>query len=278
MEPLGPRHVAHLFRPLLHELIALLRGLDADGWDRPTVAGRWRVRDVAAHLLDGDLRKLAICRDGHAVVPERPIHTDRDLASFIDGLNASGVAYAARVSPRLLTDLLEISGSWVSEWVTRLPPHAPSVFPVSWAGERASEHWMDVGREYTERWHHQMQIRDAVSAPLLLDAGWMDPLLDFSVRALPHAYADLAAPAGTTVTLHVDGAAGEPWTIVRHDRHWEIMQGRPAMSDATASIAMDDAWRLFYNALSPDDASSRLRVTGDPRLIQPLIRARSVIV
>jgi hypothetical protein len=278
MEPLGPRHVAHLFRPLLHELIALLRGLDPDAWDRPTVAGRWRVSDVAAHLLDGDLRKLAICRDRHAVVPGHAIQTDRDLVSFIDSLNSTGVGYAARLSPRLITDLLEISGSWVSEWVTQLPPHGPSVFPVSWAGERASENWMDAGREYTERWHHQMQIRDAVSAPLLLDAGWMDPLLDFSVRALPHAYADLAAPAGTTVTLHVDGATEEPWSIVRDDRQWAIMRGKPAAPDATASIGLDDAWRLFYNALPPDVAASRLRVTGDPLLIHSLLRARSVIV
>jgi hypothetical protein len=278
MEPLGPRHVAHIFRPLLHELIALLRGIDAQAWDRPTVAGRWRVRDVAAHLLDGDLRKLAICRDRHPLVPERLIEIDRDLVSFIDSLNSIGVGYGARLSPRLITDLLEITGSWVSEWVTRLPPHAPSVFPVSWAGEEVSENWMDVGREYTERLHHQLQIRDAVSAPLLLDAGWMDPLLDFSVRALPHAYADLAAPAGTTVTLHVEGATEEPWSIVRHERHWAIMRGRPALPDATASIGLDDAWRLFYNALPPDIASSRVRVTGDPLLTQPLLRARSVIV
>ncbi|HVD93110.1 MAG TPA: maleylpyruvate isomerase N-terminal domain-containing protein [Vicinamibacterales bacterium] len=278
MEPMGPRHVAHLFRPLLRELITLLRGLGPDEWDRPTVAGPWRVRDVAAHLLDGDLRKLAAGRDRQPLVPGHQIATDRDLASFIDGLNATGVAYAARLSPRVLIDLLEVSGSWVIDLLTALRPHAPAVFPVSWAGERASENWMDVGREFTERWHHQMQIRDAVSAPLLLDAGWTDPLLDFSVRALPHAYADLAAPSGTTVTLHVHGATEEPWSVVRNDHRWEIMRGKPSAPDATASIELDDAWRLFYNALSPDAAASRVGVTGDHLLVQPLLRARSVIV
>lgn len=279
MQPLGPRHVAHLFRPLLVELISLLRELAPDDWNRPTVARRWRVRDVAAHLLDGDLRKLAICRDGHSLGPDRPIATDRDLASFIDGLNTSGVGYAARLSPRLLTELLEVTGTWVIDLVTALPPRAPSVFPVSWAGERESENWMDIGREYTERWHHQMQIRDAVSAPPLLDPNWADPLLDFSVRSLPHAYAALAAPAGTVVTLRVRGATEEPWSIVRTtERHWTIMRGTPAAPDATASLGLDDAWRLFYNALSPQVAASRVAITGDPRLIEPLLRARSVIV
>ena len=39
---------APLFGPLHAELLALLRGLSADDWQRPTVAGRWLVRDVAA--------------------------------------------------------------------------------------------------------------------------------------------------------------------------------------------------------------------------------------
>ena len=36
-------------------LIELLRGLPDDAWNLPVGAGEWTVRDVAAHLLDGDL-------------------------------------------------------------------------------------------------------------------------------------------------------------------------------------------------------------------------------
>ena len=49
MEALKPNYVAPLFRPLLAELVALLRSLAAADWERPTVAPDWRVRDVAAH-------------------------------------------------------------------------------------------------------------------------------------------------------------------------------------------------------------------------------------
>lgn len=278
MEPLAPRDVAPLFRPLLDELLALLRGLAPGDWNRTTMAGEWRVRDVAAHLLDSDLRKLAICRDGHAIPTYRPIETERDLASFINGLNATGVAHAARLSPRVLTDLLEVSGGWIVDLFTSLPPHGPAIFPVSWAGERESENWMDIGREYTERWHHQMQIRDAVSAPLLLDPRWMEPLLEFSVRALPHAYNGVAAPAGTTVTVRVHGQSDGAWSLVRADEAWTIVRGQPSSPAATASLDADTAWRLFYNALSMDDATARIRVSGDDRLVQPLLRVRSVIV
>ena len=44
-------------------------------------------------------------------------------------------------------------------------PDAPAVFSVAWAGEDKSAHWFDVAREYTEKWHHQQQIRDAVGRP-----------------------------------------------------------------------------------------------------------------
>lgn len=278
LEPLGPRYVAHLFVPLLGELLTLLRGLSPDEWDRATVAGAWRVRDIAAHLLDDDLRKLAACRDDHLLPLDGPIETDRDLARFINGLNGSGVAYAARLSPRLLVDLLATTGVWVADFISALPPHGPSTFAVSWAGESTSENWMDSGREYTERWHHQMQIRDAVSLPRLLAPTWMEPLLDFSVRALPHAYAACDAPTGTVVSLEVSGETAGAWSVVRDGRAWRVCRGRPASPDTLVRVGTDDAWRLFYNALPADAIAARVQVTGDPSLGEPLLGARSVIL
>ena len=137
---------------------------------------------------------------------------------------------------------------------------------------------MDTGREYTERWHHQMQIRSAMSVPLLLEPMWMEPVLDFSVRALPHAYAAVPARPGTTITLLVHGETEGAWSVVRDGGAWKIVRGQPDSPDATASLETDDAWRLFYNALSMDDVSTRVRVTGDARLVEPLLRARAVIV
>jgi hypothetical protein len=288
MEPLPPCYTASLFRPLLNELLTLLEGLHAADWDRPTIARGWRVRDVAAHLLDGDLRKLAACRDGHRlplVVPEEITenaenteHTERALVHAINAMNATGVAYAARLSNRLLIDLLETTGAWVADFVLALPPHEPAVFAVSWAGESTSHNWMDTGREYTERWHHQMQIRDAIGAPLLLQPRWMEPLLDLSIRALPHAYAAVAAPPGAIVTLAVHGETHGVWSLVRDTEGWTVSRGRPAAPDAEVSMSADVAWRLLYNALPAEDVPRVIRASGAPELLEPLWRARSVMV
>lgn len=275
--PLVPRFTAALFRPLLDELMGLLRDLDEAQWDRMTLAREWRVRDVVMHLIDGDLRKIAACRDSHRTTPESPIQSDRDLGRFINGLNAEGVAYGRRLSPRLLTDLVAITGAWVAELIEGLPPDGPSLFAVTWAGEAESLNWMDTGREYTERWHHQMQIRDAVGAPLLLSPEWMDPLLDFSVRALPAAYADFSAPAGTSVTLTVHGPTEGSWSVVRGEKDWRVVQGQPADPEAEVRVSADDAWRLFYNAMDSAMAE-RIPISGNRDLAAPLLKARSVIL
>jgi hypothetical protein len=65
---LAPTYTALLFAPPHAELLALLRGLAPAQWDAPTVAGAWRVPDVAAHLLDGDLRMRGDARVARRVV------------------------------------------------------------------------------------------------------------------------------------------------------------------------------------------------------------------
>ena len=230
---------------------------------------------MAAHLLDGDLRKVSVYRDAHRVPLDKPLTSDRDLREFVNNLNAGGVAYAARLSPRLIVDLLEITGNWVADLLEQLPPHGPAIFAVSWAGEGESRNWMDTGREFTERWHHQMQIREAVGRPLLLDPEWMSPLLDLSVRALPHAYRSLNAPDGTAVNLEVTGETNGAWTLIRIEGRWQLAAGVSTAPHAVVRASTDDAWRLFYNALQD---SGRIHIEGDRALAAPLLAARSVIV
>src|SRR5690349_15427633 len=92
LESLTPIYTAELFSPLNVELIALLRQLGADDWARQTVAPRWRVRHVAAHLIDGAIRRLTVGRDGFQLTSDR-VNGYRDVLALIQGLNESGVEY-----------------------------------------------------------------------------------------------------------------------------------------------------------------------------------------
>lgn len=271
LQPLAPIHTAHLFEPLHRELMTLLRRLTPDDWLRPTIAGNWRVRDVAAHLLEVDLRHLSVTRDGHVLPPHREIAGYRDIVGWINHLNASGVETSRRFSARVIVDLLDVTGVWVTEMVAALPPDGQAIFPVAWAGEKTSTHWMDTGREYTERWHHQAQLRDALGVPRLLGRRWLEPLLNVSVRVLPRAFATVEAPAGTSVVLDVEPVEPDgdtcSWTVTRESDGWRIWIGSPDTPDARIGCAADDVWRVFFNALD-----------GDAALASPLLAARSVMV
>src|SRR5690606_14632952 len=104
-------------------------------------------------------------------------------------------------------------------------PFSPAPLAVAWAGQGASPNWLDVGREYTERWHHQDQIREAVGAPALSGAKWLRPVLEISLWAVPHAYRDVHAPAGAAVRIETTGAVAGTWTLMREDTGWELYSG-----------------------------------------------------
>ena len=277
MEVLTPIHTVELFPALHAELVGLLRGIDERDWARPTLAASWRVRDVVAHLLDDDLRKLSGGRDRQQVAA-RSVSSYPDIVDLTNDMNAGGVRYAARLSPRVMTDLLEVTGRWVSDYVATLPPHACAHIAVAWAGEDRSENWMDTGREYTERWHHQMQIRDAVGADRLLQRRWFYPVLDLSVRAFPRVYKDVSADVGTAVVFEVDAEGDNVWSVVREAPGWSMARGRASCAAACLRTDADTAWKLLYNALSVEAARARVTMTGDRSLTEPMLRARSVMV
>ena len=215
------------------------------------MAGAWAVRDVVAHLLDGDLRRLSLERDGHELrPPDRPIASEADLVAFLNGLNAEWVRVAQRLSPRSLLHLLKSTGPQVAELFASRDPESRAFFSVGWAGESSSKSWFDVGREYTERWHHQQQIRLAVGAPLLNDPRWLRPVVDISVRALPHRYVRTPAAVGTRVLVEIRGPSGGTWSLVRQESAWSLYAGT-VDEPATTRISLDEdtAWRVFFKAL-----------------------------
>jgi len=279
LEPLTPVDTRPLFRPVSKALVALLRSTSNDAWNWPTVAGSWTVRDVVAHLLDTTLRRLSFHRDGMAPPPPpRNIESDRDFVAFINGLNAQWVAAAKRLSPRVLTDFYEQASNELADWVESLPLDAPALFGVSWAGEQASAGWFDVGREFTELWHHQQQIRMAVGASHLADPRYLRAVIDIAVRGLPHAFRDVPAEPGETVVLYVTGPAGGEWTLTRDMTRWTLARGASSVVTACVRLADDVAWRLLFNALTDADASDLVQVEGRTHLGAALMRARSVVV
>lgn len=278
MLPVEPIFTAELFPGLHAELMALLRGLRADDWARPATP-RWSVKDVTAHLLDVDIRRLSSQRDRHR--RERAEAPPRDydgLVGYINSMNADWVEAARHISPRVLVSFLEVTGPQVADLFRSLDPFAPAALPVGWAGETESANWFDVAREFTERWHHQQQIRDASGAPALYARTYLHPVLDTFLRALPHAYRDVPAGDGSVVIFDVTGEAGGLWTLAREAGAWALYAGAEGGAHAAlVRMSEDTAWRLLTKGLAPDEAARRVALEGDPALGAPALRVLSVM-
>jgi len=280
--PLAPLPVTDtraLFRPVSSELVTLLRGLEPDDWQKPTIAGTWVVRDIVAHLVDLTFRRLSFHRDQMAPPPPpTPIASESDFVAFINGLNAEWVKATRRCSPRVLTDMFDLASRDLADWFEALPLEAPALFGVSWAGEMQSEGWFDVGREFTELWHHQQQVRLAVGAPPLADPRYLSAVIATAIRGLPHAYRNQPADDGETLVLEVAGAGGGTWTLRREPDRWTLHAGRPDSPTTTARLSDDAMWKLLHNALGRLEAERVIEIEGRVDLAAPLVAARSVIV
>ena len=262
--PLGPVYTAHLLPAVEEKLLELLRSLTAEDWERQTLAPKWKVKDVAAHLLDTQLRKLSICRDG--AWPAGGPAPGEDLAAFINRLNDEGVRVYRRLSPALLISLMEQASRESAAYHQSLDPHARATFAVSWAGESESQNWFDTARELTERWHHQQQIRVAVNRPGIMTRELYFPVLDCFMRALPHAYRTVDAPEGTCIRFHVAGDCGGDWFLERGAGAWRLLQVAPGAFVAETTIPQEIAWRIFTKGIDRKAARREVTVRGDENL------------
>lgn len=259
-------------RSLLQELLA---GLSPEEWDRRTAAPLWTVKDLAAHLLGGDVGILSRRRDAFTP-PGKPIRSHQDLIELIDELNDTWVRAARRMSPEVLRDLLAHSGPQVEEYFSSLDPFALGE-PVSWAGPDPAPVWLDLAREFTERWHHQQQIRDATGRPPLYEPRFFAPVLDAFVRAFPMAFHEIDTSEGTLVKVEITGDAGGCWFLLREAERWELYAGVSGQPSAEVVLPQDTAWRLFTKGIKRDEAARGAEVRGDVRLAEVVFNTIAIV-
>ncbi len=246
---MAPIETLHLFPLLTEELVLLLKDLPAPEWLKPSpIAGR-TVKDLVSHLIDGSLRRLSVQRDHfYNQGQNTAIHTYGDLVDYIQSLNKEWIVASQRLSPAILIDLLEYSEVALYKFFKTLPPFEKAIYSVAWAGEDESGNWFDIAREYTEKWHHQMQIRMALNKPLLMDKRFIGPLYDTFMLGLPHLYNTLDyAAKNEAVRVTLTGNLNKSWLLSRHNGPWGQTENIGSKSLTTIKIPERIAWILFTN-------------------------------
>ena len=275
-EPLPPIFTAHLFPKLEGMLIELLRSLTPQDWEKQTLAPKWKVKDVAVHLLDTELRKLAASRNRHT--HENPkITSNADLLALINALNAEGVQKYRQLSAGELIARMELASRESADYHQSLDPFAPAMFSVSWAGEELSANWFDTAREFTERWHHQQQIRLAVEKPGIMTREFYFPVLDCFMRALPHAYSAVPAERGTLAQFNIAGGCGGSWYLLRDIETWELVSCATGEKVSETTVPQEIAWRIFTKGIAFDAAKAQVQVKGQSEIGLHILRMVSIV-
>jgi uncharacterized protein (TIGR03083 family) len=271
---LRPVLTGRLFAEVRRELLSLLSGLTEEEWKLPTAAPQWNVKDVALHILGGDVGNLSRRRDGFSLPAD--LSSYEKLVAYINEINASWVLAAQRMSARMLVDLTKHVGRQADEYFAGLEPFAMGG-AVSWAGDGPAPVWFDVAREYTERWHHQQQIRDATGRPGLYERRLFEPVLDTFVRGLPHAFRGVEAENGVVVRLTVTGALQRQWVLARRGGKWELFESEGDQADAEVTIAAEKAWKIFTRGIRDAEAMRCAEIGGQRELGEKVVEMVSVI-
>jgi uncharacterized protein (TIGR03083 family) len=266
-QDVDPLDLRDLIRRERRELVSLLSQISRDDWHSRAI-GDWDVHAITLHLFHNDVNRLR--------EPSVSLDMDyRSAAETIERENDEWVEAARAIPPTLMPDLLRLTGRHLAGRLANLDMDAPGA-PVAWTGSGPSPAWLDIAREYTERWVHHQHIREAVSRVGLKDKEWMHPVFETFMLALPRAYESVPAPLGTTVRVVVSGPAGGTWSIQRGEARWRLVERSESVS-AEVRLPEELAWRLYVRMVSPEEAMSSAERRGDAELTDPACRAVAIM-
>jgi uncharacterized protein (TIGR03083 family) len=276
MEPVGPIYTVNLFLPLSRKLLEILKSMSAADWKQPTACSGWTVKDVAAHLLGGNLGRLQVRSSETRSVKSSGMDFD-ELTRMINRSNAEWVKAARRISPDILIEFLELTDRHLDKLFKNLPLDQPAPITVAWAGNEIPPNWFDIAREYTEKWLHQQHIREAIALPVLMDRKFTFPVFDTFLRALPYTFRNIDALNGTGITVRITGSAGGDWSLVRLGGSWQLFFGNDPLSLCSVEMDQSLAWKLFTKGVSPSQARDLVHLDGDPLLGEKVLQMVSIM-
>jgi uncharacterized protein (TIGR03083 family) len=269
------------------EFARLLRSLTEEDRDKATVCEGWTVGDLAVHLLGDDLSFLSRNRDAqrnedldapHGPGSAEPQEEDWDrFVDQLDSHNDRWVRAGGFFSTRLVAELLEFTGRTVAEFLESVDSSAPGEV-VSWAGPDPAPWWLVGAREFTERWVHHQQIRDALGQPGLNGPSFVAPILATAMHGVPRAYEGVEAPEGTTIAIDVTGRAGFSWAVRRDSDGWKLFEGLTREATSRLSVDQETAWRFLMGMMGAAETRRKVTVEGDAGLAKPFFGAVSAIV
>lgn len=267
------------FRQVSLRLLELLPQLGPSEWRAHTCYPNWTVKHIAVHLLQTALGRLSLQRDAYPTgkMPQGYVSFDF-LADMIARANEEWSELFETISPQLVADLLSLADRQLTDYIESLNPMDAAIFPVAWAGESRSLNWFDIAREYTERWHHQQQIRESVDAPSIATKELCAPVIGTLIRAVPYWYADVQAPDGTSILIAIHGESGGEWLLEKEHSEWTLYHSKNETGEAQISMSQDTAWKFLTRTITAEDAQKRISFSDASDLCKNFLNVSAIMM
>lgn len=223
-------------------LVDLLRHLGPTEWDAPTECPAWSVKGVALHVLGDDFSLLSRQRDAatNGLVLYAADHPGLGFRQLLDGFNDQWVRTAMFLSPRIVVDLLVLTGRWSTAYYRSVDLDEAGE-PVGFFGATTPAPWWQVvAREYAERWIHHQQVRRALGRD--------------------DVEAHLTAAAVESIVLGMGARIAELGRLTIGDRSWELGPG------GAVEVDPSQATIVLSRGLTLED--TRAALSGDPTLVR----------
>ena len=251
------------------DLLDLIGSLTDQEWFAPTQVPGWNVKDLALHILDDDLGWLSRGRDR-----DPSGRLDVTATGFVAALNKKNddwVTATRQLSRPVVGGLLEWAGQqsdfyYASQSLT-------SDGRVAWASDGPVPNWFDIAQDLTERWVHQMQMREAIDRVGTFRDDYLNEVMQTFVWAFPHQYRAKAAE-GTEVALSL--GTEDRWTLTSRGTQWDLARGSSTEAPtAQVETSADGGWKwLTGGTVSAED----VRTSGPSDLCEPLMTVRAILI
>jgi uncharacterized protein (TIGR03083 family) len=267
-----------LFSEITEKLLSLLPSLGPEEWNAPTCYSRWKVKDIAAHLLQTGAGRLSRQRDSWPSGEALPSVDFNTLTDFILQSNEDWTSMLRDVSPAVLLDMISTTETQLAAFISSQELSGRAFFPVAWAGENGDLNWLDLAREYTERWHHQQQIREAVNVPGIMTPRYLPPVIGTLIHAVPFWYESVEAEPGIRIQIDITGDSGTCRILEKREEGWQLTLNGLDRYDEKISLTDDTAWRFFMRSITREEAAPLIQFSSDSHLCMGFLNVKAVMM
>jgi len=258
------------WRRTIDDVLALLRSLDTDDWERPTDLPGWTVKSVAAHLAHLE-SELCGVKQQRVELPERDHYNETSSRYTELGLVAREDKSGAEI-----TDEIEECARSRYESLLADPPTDGKGEPPRTPGKVGWDWETLLGNRVVDVWMHEQDLRRATGRPGGMNTPGAAHTIQAFTRAVPFAVGKrVAPPTGTTVVLDVRGVHPVHLVVaVNEQGRAEALVEDPEQPDVAVQLDVE-GFALLAGGRRPVDEVPVV-VQGDAELGRRVLEALAV--